>query len=280
MQLRPVIRLSLIVTVFLVAVTIWELSRPAKNDQDPALAFIESKVSARPVYEGLTPVLIFQYNDTRVVTIGNAERIDSFLAGSGTLVKLSSGKSYVITAEHIFTTYKKGNYEDPKYAVKELQSKSKFAMGSLVSANPFFIGKTGFVDIAVCEVGSDRNISIKPFSSYQGADGTSENHPEHNLCVGDPKDKVLWSLVSGQEVRLLCMEKIPNVRDFYYYIINYKSVAGESGEGFVDRFGRLYILKGTINEVGSVNKELRKMGVIDKDNDGYSIVIGSITIKK
>ena len=262
------------------AICKWYGEEAVQKDEDPALVFINSKVTTKPVYEGLTPVVIFQYNDEHVVATGDAERIDSFLAGSGTMVKLSNGKNYVITSEHIFTTQKKGNYESPKYAVKELQTKSNFATGSLVSAKPLFAGKTGMIDIAVCEVGSDRSVSIKPFSSFQSADGKGENYPEHHLVNGDPKDKVLRSLVSGKEVHLLCMENIPGVKDFHYYVIDYKSMPGESGEGFVDRFGHLYVLKGTIQEVDSVNRELRKMGVIDKDSDGYAIVIGSITINR
>lgn len=74
----------------------------------------------------------------------------------------------------------------------------------------------------------------------------SENVPESaqvfffdNVQVGDRTIKSLKSLITGKEYRVIGASKSPQ-----FILISYLSQAGESGSGFVDEYGQLYVLSG------------------------------------
>jgi hypothetical protein len=249
--------------------------------EDPVLQLIDSKLVPEPVFVDIQPVAIFQYGDEDVARVGNMEKVDSHLAGLGTMVRLPDGAYCVITAEHLFTKHKEVNYSCQRYAVKVLREEGALITRNIVSAQPFFKDRAGLIDVAVCMVGQNRSVKIQPFSPFSGGGGKSESYSEHKLCVGDPEDKVVLSLVTGEKATLLCMDEIPGASNAYYFLISYRSIPGESGTGFVDRRGNLYVLKGSIidKDVASVSANLKEMGVTTGDTKGYSLVAGPFSIK-
>jgi hypothetical protein len=248
-------------------------------EEDTSMEYILCKLSPNPVAEGFYPVVIMQYDGTNT-GIDRVEKIIVAVAGSGTMVKLSDREYCVVTSEHIFSTHKGLNFTCPSYVVKVLREKGDIITRTLVDAKPFFTGKTGLVDVAVCMVSSHSTGRVPPFSPYQGGGGEPEQHKNPRLCEGKAEDLVIRSLVSGEEARLLLTEEIPNT-GMRLYIVDYESIPGESGTGFVDRQGNLFVLKGGLDSdsVGNINKELRAKGRIDRDKRGYSTVVGSFSIK-
>jgi len=153
-----------------------------------------------------------------------------------------------------------------------LRGNSANTCQSIVSARPFFKDRPGLIDVAVCMLGSDRRLKIQPFSPIYGHNGPSRTD-QFYAVKGKPNDLIVQSVVSGEEARLILGHKIPhtNARCF---LIDYKSFPGESGTGFVDRRGNLYVLKGSSNDAGYVNALLKGDGVIREARDGYSLIVG------
>ena len=244
------------------------------------LEYIKAKLSPEPISDVFQPVVIFQYNDNEVAKRGGVEKVHCYLAGSGTLVRLSDGSYRVVTAEHLFSVHREANLACPKYMVMVLREKNAAISRDIVEAKPFFQDKPGVVDVAVCAIESGMSTKITPFSPFHSGDVQTRSTIQHRLLEGKPEDLVVRSLVSGQEATLFCTIEIPGACNINYCLIDYHSVPGESGTGFVDRKGRLYVLKGTI-VYGAValNEQLKKLGAITSDRKAYSLVAGAFALK-
>ena len=245
-------------------------------DSDPAVAHILAKLSATPVVEGFEPVVIVQHGGKLKTGM---QRAFSYVAGSGTMVNSGRGMHCVMTAEHIFSRGRKQNHTHPCYGIRVLREDSEFLSRHLVAANPFFRGAPGIVDIAACMVSTTWTEAIEPFSNYQPGGGEVEKRTTNfNICVGPEDKRTIKSLVSGEGARLLAMVKIPGTK-LHYYVVDYQSISGESGTGFVGSDKSLYVLKGSVVEgVEDFNLKFKQLGVIQEDCQDYSIVAGGLSI--
>ena len=250
-------------------------------DLDP-VKYIQDKLCPNAISTTLLPVLIFQYEDNGAMRPSSVpQKIYSYLSGSGTMVTLPNVKSTIITVEHLFSVHHKANQTCRKFMVQVLREKTNMITRDLVCASPFFAGKPGLIDLAVCDVSlTGGRQDIFPFSQcHSGDDHVDRTKTDFNMCNGNPEDLIIRSLVSGQEATLMCMVEIPNTNGLRFYVVDCKSIPGESGTGFVDRHGKLFILMGAIVEgVDAFNQHFKRFGKIKKDRQHYSIVIGSLSV--
>jgi len=62
-------------------------------------------------------------------------------------------------------------------------------------------------------------------------------------------------------------------------MVDCQSRPGESGTGFVDRCGDLYVLKGPmIDGVEGANKLFKSRGLINEERESFTFVIGPVTL--
>jgi len=239
-----------------------------KAETDPALKYILNKLSSKVVVEGFIPIAIMRYSDDKsVAQVGDKEVAASF-AGSGTMVCLSEGNYCLVTCEHIYITPKDSNIESFMYGVRDLRDKGGVIDKGVVAVKPFLVsGGTSVMDIAFCRVELGAVRAIRPFSHRPSE--SYEVNIQAVVCKGKPEDLTVRSVVSGEKAKLLLEEKISGTDNQYLYVTDYKSIPGESGTGFVDNKGRLFVLSSSI-EGGSLDKLLRDIGVIDKDKESYS----------
>lgn len=124
---------------------------------DP-VKYIQNKLCPNSISTNLLPVLIFQYEDTGMM--GSAlvpQKIYSYLSGSGTMVSSpnGSGKSAIITVEHLFSVHHPANQKCRKFMVQVLREKTDLITRDLVCASPFFAGRPGLIDLAICDVSTN-----------------------------------------------------------------------------------------------------------------------------
>lgn len=207
------------------------------SEQPDPVKYIEAKLLPNPLSETLIPVLIFQYDGGQLSAGANGlQKVFSYLSGSGTMVRLSNGRYCIMTTEHLFSVHHPHNRTCHNFIVRVLREKEDVITRDLISASPFFAGRPGLVDLAVCEVSeTGRTQKIVPFSQYHCGDSGIEGGKEtFNICEGNPEDLTIRSLVSGESAKLLCMKEVPNTNGLRYYVVDCDSIPGESGTGFVD----------------------------------------------
>jgi hypothetical protein len=281
---RPRQMAWLIVGVLAVAVGLWAVLYFGKKETiDYTVEYILAKVTPTPVCQDKVPVLIFRYSDDNIVSrqANGMEKIQCALAGSGTMVKMQNGEYQIITAEHVFSVHGPAGYQAQKYMVQVLREGGNVVTRNLADARPS-LGKPGLADVAECKVSLGNKDKIAPFSPFFGHDDGVETYTEYTLCIGKPEDKVVRSLVSGETATLLCMDEIPGTGGMQLFLVDYDSIPGESGTGFVDRYGNLFVLKSSLdkgaNGVEITNKKLREIGVISEDKKGFSYLTGFFKI--
>lgn len=164
-------------------------------------------------------------------------------AGSGTLILDSRGNPYkIITAGHIFgTNYRKGYYAYQVLVPKEEIIREISAGLPLVRKNT----PSGSIgeDIAVLTPGSKQLIGS--FSKHFG--GVSN---EARDVVLNPlslmRKKELISLTTGERVKILGDGKFKDKKyGNGFSALGYEAENGESGSGFVDDQGALFVLSGS-----------------------------------
>jgi hypothetical protein len=185
-----------------------------------------SRISPR-----FTPVLIYQsYEEGMGRGMG-------FVA-VGTLFAGKSG-ARVVTVDHLFP--KKLGIR--MFAFLKLQPLEK----SLSNGIQGVLGKGSDLappgqtpDIAILEAGE-----VKPIRGY--SDRTNDPEAAFLTITGfKPSSRTLTSLVSGEKVLPVGIARSPQDGGVTYYVVEYGSVPGESGTGFVDDEDRLYVLKGEL----------------------------------
>lgn len=258
------------------AISEWNLTgRRQKPVEVATPEYLMRNLSPNPVAKGMEPVVLLQYSEKFV---GNST-IYMQIAGVGTMLSLSGNRYCVVTVEHVFSSGFSGNYERPMYAVKVLRERTEVVSRELVNAKPFFPGKTGLVDLVVCDI-AEKGGRIAPFSPHARGVGLDKRGTKFYAFGGDPKKRVVRSLISGKEFELLCKEEVPGT-GMNYFFIDYRPIAGESGVGFVDASNNIFVLKGILTTgTQQINEFLKERGTIKNDVKVFSALIGAFRVNK
>lgn len=178
-----------------------------------------------PIHPKYRPVLIYRYrgnNRPAFTAVGT-----QFDGTNGTVIA---------TVEHLLV--KKFEHE---WFVLRLLSPDEHqvtnGLTSIVSRN-IGVGLPRDTDVVFLRPGDPAHLEC--FSKK------SESIPESaqvyffdNVQVGGRTVKSLRSLITGKEYKVIGASKAPQ-----FILLSYSSQAGESGSGFVDEYGQLYVLSG------------------------------------
>jgi hypothetical protein len=247
----------LILVVIVSVVRIKTLKKPF-NVED----YIIAKSTNSEISATFKPVLLYsQRGDGKV-----------YMAGSGSVIKAGS-ESYIITSEHIFArefglqkVYVR--YLRPfEYGIKESQGLSEIvATGSQMSDSPYLACR----DIVMFKAGPAK--PIQSFSKHAGG----MNEPTLDLQpITDGMEIV--SLVSGEKCKVFAESS--NNHGSRIFIIGYKNYPGESGTGFLDKDGMLYVLKGSLEGAEVMSGEGMKSLEGAVKTTPMSLVIGPLALK-
>lgn len=236
--------------------------KPAINP----VRYVDAKVSQENVTPGFTPVLIFRVNSLKKGSVNVAS------STCGTAFVGRSGKWKVITAAHVFSK----DYQNYFYLFRRLRPHEQVAT---MGASSVMQISDSDSDVAECEVGEPQR--IKGFSAIGGripenrtVQGSYRSLQEAGI-VGF-KSFVLTSVVSGKNAKIYAVSA-KNYGDTFRWIIGYLGIGGESGTGFVDEHGRLYILSGGVSSE-TIPKDGRDTLKIPPEGKGLSIVSGPFDV--
>ena len=269
-----------IVALVLVAVTVVAFCVWRGSSKQATFEYLQSKLSPVPVSNVFHPVAILRYGNQDVCKVNGVDTIYPRLAGVGTMFKAIDGKHYVITAEHLFTVHKPINDIRKKCAVKLFRDNSS-SVGAIVKASPFFPQKPGLVDTAICVVGQDPNVEIEPFSQFYGADRPQQVTITSLQYAGKPEDESLQSLVTGEMTPSFYKGEIVGAEGAFLYCIGFAGLDGESGTGFIDKRGNLYVYVASLSskDVSDMNADFKERGIISRDRRSYGIAVGPFKLE-
>jgi hypothetical protein len=241
---------------------------PQNLGPDETEAYILGKASPTNVSDRYTPVLLY--------TVVSPEKI--YFLASGTFVHGKSGDE-VITADHVFG--KNEFHGDTAIGVKILQPMNKDITMVLSSVTvKAYCGR----DIAVAST-EDASYTPPTIHRYSQVAGTSTNLP--GICTGATLSSgrritKLQSLLTGKWYDIVgttMEDRLPGVPVSLY--LNYEASHGESGEGFQDEEGSLYVAP-TVEAQIQPAWDLRKKEIntqYKKNVDGVIIVYGPLKIE-
>lgn len=173
-----------------------------------------------------SPVMI--YRKTNIMN-------NIIFAGTGSLFE-SEKESYIITSEHLFDK----NNPSAFYLYKNIFTKESGDIEEVVMDGYELTGKK--IDIILLKTGRSKKIR----GIYDG-EKTERAKIEF---TDEVNPKMLKSLVSGKNIKTLGKASIYKNDEIEYLVIDYSSIKGESGTGFIDEKNNLYVLKGTIEDRG------------------------------
>lgn len=187
---------------------------------------ILEKAKGPPVKSQFEPVLLYRSSDN----------VKFIFTGCGSLYIGSNGQQ-VVTAEHLFLKdygtqqfiWRKTKSLDETGIIESVMHRSSEVANAINGAGDIVILKTGDLKPIVC-------------FSNEPAGGVTD-HMEVEIQALSVR-MMATSLTSGQQVRILGRSMRVDGQGSAYMLLEYDSVTGESGSGFVDAEDNLYVLKG------------------------------------
>ena len=200
-----------------------------------------SKLSKVPVKSRFSPVILYRTTDGQNGT----------LAGSGSVFDSVNGEQ-IITCEHLLLK----QYGNAMFAWKKLRPVDTIVTRSISSilnrGNEILPEAQEVPDVVILKTGPVAFItcySDQPESAFR-----AEQEVAPLL-----RTKMLTSLVSGEKVKMIGIAKNYGEKTVPYFIIDYSSIGGESGTGFVDDEDNLYVLKGTLKVIHDQSADVMKV---------------------
>lgn len=198
--------------------------------QKKLVGYILSKVPKKPVNSRFTPVIIHRYDGK-----------DYKMVGSGSVFNNHQGNTLIVTAEHVLSSKEENSFyayqtimngsDEKYYAIESFEYD-----GNQITSEP--------ADVALLKPGQLEKIENITDGRYdKGNDGINSHCiPEYKEGMGS-----LISLVSGKSINILgtALNLDEGKKDVRYIIVDYNSIKGESGSGFVDQNDNIYVLKGS-----------------------------------
>lgn len=234
------------------------------NHEVDSHEIILKKLSPEPVKSKFTPVLLYRTT--------NPEEEWAQFAGSGTLYQGREGEQ-ILTSEHLFSK----EYGITYFGWRKLRPfdtevtrgvESILHTGSKIASDP-----TLHPDVILLKAGQEAK-EIECFSSL------THLEPEQKMMIHNLRNKkplILTSLVSGEKVRIIGLINLNKRDKTTYNLIDYESIEGESGTGFVDEKDRIYVLKGNPHDLPLESREILKKHL--GDFKGISLVYGPLDTK-
>ncbi|MGB8815917.1 MAG: hypothetical protein WCC74_01585 [Minisyncoccia bacterium] len=186
---------------------------------------IQSRITTNAVGCKYSPVFIY-----RSLDFGKT----GSLAGTGSLY-VENGQNNIVTAEHLFD---------------KTMGKQVFVYRPLRPYEPFWtfpierVLKNGSDIVRQKNKGPD--VTILRCGSLKVIDCFSENLLTNKMSVisysRDQLGKRLTSLITGKTFPVVGMIVLSNNKSVKMFVIEYTSICGESGTGFIDQEENLYVL--------------------------------------
>lgn len=194
---------------------------------------IARKVSSAPIKSKFTPVFVYR-------SLGGDSGV---FAGSGSMYIGSQGEQ-IVTTEHFFLK----ELRDQIFVgrkLRPLEAVASHGVEKILHRGRELTGVPGQVpDIIVLKTGGAH--PIRCFS-----DLTLKSTNEHLVFSRIVSPYALTSLISGKRVRVIGSATYDEGRGVTYKVIEYESISGESGSGYVDANDDLYVLKASLREASS-----------------------------
>jgi len=227
--------------------------------------YVRSKLTQEDVVPGLVPAAIY---------FKRPDMAEEQFCCVGTLCPDSKGNPHIITAEHIFRTdirsdqimsvrALRGNMEPPVVYIGRIVATGK-ELGS---------GEERDIVIAALDL---RPTAIKPYSTFLSDEMAQSFWVD--VVIGGKKIPRLRSLLSGEYVETVGYTRRGEEKTgAIFVVINCSARPGESGTGYVDDFGGLWVLHS-----GAGSKEIENQAceesrrVTGKDITGISTVSGPL----
>ena len=253
MKMRFILMSLLVVGIGVVMVQSFQVARPTTEVPIVAEDYIVAKTTKQQVSAQWTPVMLYALSEDQ--TKGRH-------LGCGTFCVGSEGE-IVITSEHLFPI-SKGTQCVAFRKLRPFESDITHSIHKvLLKGNDLAPGTNP--DVVVLGVGD-----IQPIQFYSHQ--LEEWSESQALSVLDDPI-MLTSLISGEKVRLVGLAESTIDRGVSYGVIEYGSIRGESGTGFVDAEGNLFVLKGGAKpDVDPTNGKINVKG-------GISFVYGPISVR-
>ncbi len=189
-----------------------------------AESIILGKLTRQPIKSRFTPVLIYY----------SLEGEKGALLGSGSLFVGTEGEQ-IITSEHLF----RKELGDKICAFRTLRPlEMQVTRGITKVLHRGVELKPGErPDVVILKTGEVRLI---PFYSDRTLDV-----PKENVRITKLNEiKKVTSLISGKQARVIAIAQSTYDAGAQYVLLEYSSISGESGTGFIDENDGLYVLKG------------------------------------
>lgn len=177
------------------------------------------------------PVLIYLYQG-----VGS---VPAFV-GTGTQFEGKSGP-LVVTAEHMLPKKLRNRFLVFRFLSPD-EKKSDTGVNKIAYKNTD-LGIPKNIDVVFVKPGEPK--VVEGFSEKSSdVSKTMKGYRYENVEVGGRVVKSLKSLVNGKEYSVIGASNDPTS-----LLVNYGSQPGESGTGFIDEYGRLYILSGSSKDL-------------------------------
>lgn len=220
--------------------------------------YIHSKLTEEEVTDNYIPVAIYRW-------LGGDQ---SVLCGIGSLTRGQKGPSYIVTAEHLIS------FEDQQVfgyrILRPLEKSIDHGISCVIRRGQDLALEEGQrPDFVLLGIGKSVRIQC---TKRVKIDGVSNGEVS---IFEEPFE--LRSIVSGEVVRALGTSTVAEDNHAEYTIIDYESVHGESGTGFVDESGQLFVLKGKVLIAEEHMKIFRDHC---GDVKGFALVFGPLGFRK
>ena len=239
---------------------------PVATTEDELESYLIGKTTAADVMPGFTPVIIYRVD----LTNGDAS-----VAGNGTYFVGSNGPQ-VVTAAHVFS--RENNGTTNHFLIRKLRPLEghivDLAITSFMDDRLNFPGYTNLgVDLVLCKV----SINAKAISCFYDNEARKAEREMTTDMIPLREAKQIRSLVSGRTFPVVGMDK-KKYNGLSYLTVMMDARPGESGTGFVDDEGFLYVLKGHSDTLIMSPGAADRMGY--PRDATYSVVLGPLGIRK
>jgi hypothetical protein len=191
--------------------------------------YILNNIPEKPVNSRFTPIIIHRYDGK-----------DYKMVGSGSIFNNHQRNTLIVTAEHVLSSKEQNSFYTYQTITKDSDEKY-YAVESFEYDGYQITGEPA--DVALLKPGQLEKVENIIDGRYdKGNSGISHCTPEYKEGMGN-----LISLASGRSVKILgtALNLDEGKKDVMYLIVDYDSIKGESGSGFVDQNDNIYILKGS-----------------------------------
>lgn len=225
--------LSIVLTLIKIIVGHYETEKrlyPTDLTAQQTEDYIVSKVSTARISDRYTPVLLYRM-------VGDSV----YFTGSGTSFVGKDNGTEIVTAEHVFGT--NCPYGDTPFGARILRPLDPDIAVELISVIADSV-TYGDRDIAVARAQDMTATPVKIHNFSSRGQGTNSIGTADHITLSSGRNIYrLQSLVSGKWYDIVGSEMIPGSTNTAIGVcLNCYSVPGESGTGFQDEEGSLYVL--------------------------------------